>query len=109
VPHEQRECVTAWGVDSQTKRWRKRALYGGLLTENIVQALARDMMADAMLRHDAAGYAPLFTVHDEIVAEAPHEHGSLTEFIALAKIAEPWAAGCPVGFTAWEGDRYRKE
>ena len=109
VRHEQREAVIAWGVDSQTKRWRKRALYGGLLVENTVQALARDMMAEAMLRLDAAGYLPLFTVHDEIITEVPVAFGTLEEFVRLATVAPTWAADCPIGFDAFVSDRYRKE
>jgi DNA polymerase len=105
---EVRDCVLAWSVDAETKQWKRRALYGGLLTENIVQALARDIMVDAMHRLDAHGYPLVFTVHDEIIVDIPNGQGSLDEFTALAKVVPTWAHGCPVDFESWEGHRYRK-
>jgi DNA polymerase len=106
---ELRDAVVVQGRDPQTKRWVTYPVYGGLLVENIVQALARDIMADGMRRLEMAGYPPVLTVHDEIVAEVPDGHGNVDEFIHLATDEVPaWAAGCPVDLEAWEGERYRK-
>jgi len=96
------------GVNSVTRKWRPHWSYGGHLTENVVQAMARDLMASAMLRCERAGYAPVLTVHDEIVTETPAEFGSLDEFLKLMRIRPKWAAGLPVAAGGWEGDRYRK-
>jgi hypothetical protein len=95
-------------VDSFTKKWRRVWTYGGHLTENVVQATARDLMAAAMLRLDRAGYPIVMHTHDEIVAESDPDEGSLDEFLSLMKRRPRWAAGLPVRVSGWEGSRYRK-
>jgi DNA polymerase len=59
------------GQNQTTRKWEKTDTWGGKLVENIVQAYARDCLAVALLRLDAAGYGIVFHVHDEIIAEAP--------------------------------------
>jgi DNA polymerase len=89
-------------------RWVRYELYGGLLTENLVQATARDILAHAMLRVEAAGYPVILTVHDEIISEPAMGFGSVAEFVALLCELPPWARGCPIAAEGWEGPRYRK-
>jgi DNA polymerase bacteriophage-type len=96
------------GVDSFTKRWGDIDTYGGKLCENIVQAVARDVMAEAMVRVEAAGYPIVLTVHDEILAEPRAEFGSLDEFSQIMAVNPPWAFGLPITVDRWEGQRYRK-
>ena len=67
--------------------------YGGLWTENIVSAIARDLLAGAMLRLEAAGYPMVLTVHDEVVVEVPDGFGSLDEFRRLIVATPDWADG----------------
>jgi len=101
--------VEAWAVNSKTKQWQKRSIYGGLLFENVVQATARDLMADAMLRlEDGGKYLPLLSVHDEIITEADAELVDVAEFEAIMAAVPEWAAGCPVKAEGWAGVRYRK-
>lgn len=97
-----------WGVHPKTGQWVQMYLYGGLIVENIVQAVARDLIADAMLRLEAAGYLPVLSVHDESVCEVPVGFGSLEEFERLMSDLPTWATGCPVAAEAWRGFRYRK-
>lgn len=105
---EVRDSVQCSGFNSVTRQWQRQYLYGGLLTENAVQAIARDLMAEAMLRIDAMGYPVVLTVHDEVVSEAPEGFGSVKEFEEHMVELPEWARGLPVAAEAWEGARYRK-
>jgi DNA polymerase len=80
-----------------------------MLTENIVQAISRDLMAEAMINVEKAGYSIVLTVHDEIISEDDEDFGSQEEFEQLMAIVPKWAGNCPVGLAGWEGTRYRKE
>jgi DNA polymerase len=82
--------------------------YGGLWTENIVSGVARDLLADAMLRIEAAGSPIVLHVHDEVVAEVPEGFGSLEEFTHLMTRKPAWALDLPIAANAWSGERYCK-
>ncbi len=98
-----------YSVNPLSKKWELAATYGGKLVENVIQAVARDLMAEAMLRIDEAGFEIVLSVHDEIVAEAPIEDArSVREFENLMATNPEWAAGMPVKVEGWKGFRYRK-
>lgn len=107
-PTQTRPSVEVEGMDSQSRQWARYDLYGGILCENIVQAVARDLMAGGMLRVENAGYPVIFTVHDEVVADVPMAHGSVAEFGRLLEERPDWARSCPVNAEVWEGERYGK-
>lgn len=100
------EQITFWGVDQETKKWGLVDTYGAKLVENITQATARDMMANAMLNVDKAGYAITMLVHDEIVAETMT--GNVEEFKKLMETKADWMGDCPIGVEAENMLRYRK-
>ena len=87
---------------------RGEGAYGGLWTENIVSGIARDLLADAMLRIEAAGYPIVLHVHDELVAEVPDGFGSTDEFTRLMTRKPAWALELPIAAQAWTGLRYCK-
>ena len=87
-----REGLTYEGVGA-TKKWERIDTYGPKLVENIVQATARDLLAESMLRVDKAGYKIQMHIHDEIVVDAPKDKGSLEEVCALMEIVPEWSAG----------------
>lgn len=100
------DAVHYWGVPNpakpipvdgvSTRRWARLSAYGGLLAENVTQAVCRDLLAEAMLRLDAAGYPLVLTVHDELVIEAPHGFGSPEEVRQIASEVPAWAKGFPI-------------
>jgi len=95
-----------WKVNSMTKKWECAPTYGGLLVENITQAVSRDVMFLAALRMKARGYRYLFSVHDEIVAEA--KKGSVKEFEDILLQPIEWLPNIPLAAKGWTGFRYRK-
>lgn len=96
-----------YGVDQKTKQFKKQHTFGGFWTENVVQAICRDLLAHAMLNLEKAGYKNLFTVHDEDVAKKVYD-GSIEEFKSIMEQKPSWAKGFPIDVEVWKGRRYRK-
>lgn len=111
---------TAWGevkpalrymsVEGTSRKWLRTATYGGKIVENITQAVARDIMAEAMLNAAKEGcpYDPIMSVHDELVCEVDTGEGSVEDFQRLMSDLPPWAMGCPITAEADRMKRYRK-
>ena len=95
-------------LNSVTRQWVSQIIWGGLLTENVVQATARDLMATAMMALELKGYNVILSVHDEIISEVPDDFGSLEEMIEIMTRVPAWADGCPVNAEGKVGKRYRK-
>jgi DNA polymerase len=104
-----RDSLTYMGRDNKKSgSWGRVRTYGGMLTENLVQAIARDLMAEAMIRVEIAGYQIVLTVHDEIISEDDENFGSQEEFEKEMAICPPWARGCPVAVEGGQVTRYQK-
>ncbi len=100
--------ITCVGVHPKTKRWSTLIIYGGLIVENIVQAIARDILAASMLR---TPYDLVLHVHDESVFEVPIEHAANTaaEIHTAMKVVPDWAAGLPLDASTIISPFYRKD
>lgn len=97
------------GINPYNHQWRRQTTYGGMIVENLVQAISRDIMAHAMQTLAATDvYQPILTVHDELVAEAHPVLGDDATFLSLVTSLPEWAEGCPIEAEGWSGVRYHK-
>lgn len=101
------EAITYMGENTYTHKVERLSTYGGKICENITQAVARDLLAEALVRVEAAGYKVIMHIHDEAVAYL-HEGGSLKEFESVMAETPAWADGLPLAAEGWVGRRYRK-
>ncbi|MFD2446410.1 DNA polymerase [Bacillus sp. CGMCC 1.16607] len=104
-----KEALHYYGMNQETKKWEKISTYGGKMTENIVQAIARDCLAEALIRLDNAGYPIVMHIHDEIVAEIATGRGSLEEMERIMGEPVPWAPGLPLGSDGFVTEYYKKD
>lgn len=105
----EKRTVEFMAVNSKTKKWSKERTWGGSLTENIVQAVARDLMMPAMLRLEKRGYQAALMVHDEGLTFKPIGEGSVDEFTKIMCERPKWGdENLIVEAKGWKGPRYRK-
>jgi len=105
---DQRPAVTYAGLNSYTRKWERQTLSPMVLSENPTQAVARDVMAEAMLRLEARGYPVVLTVHDEVVCERESGECDLETFESIMTETPAWLGDCPIEVEGWVGKRYRK-
>lgn len=96
------------GLDT-AKHWTELETWGGKLVENIVQAVARDCLAESLKRLEKAGYRTVFHVHDEVIIEAPEGFGSLEKVTEIMSRSMPWAEGLPLNAAGFECEFYQKD
>ncbi|SDF31412.1 DNA polymerase [Eubacterium pyruvativorans] len=96
------------GVNQTTRKWEDHETYGGKLTENIVQAIARDCLAVTLERVIAAGYKPVMHIHDEIVIDAAQDQ-HLDDVNAIFSQPIDWAPGLPLKGDGFEAEYYKKD
>ena len=104
-----RPSISYFGVNQTTKQWAKIETYGGKLVENIVQAIARDCLAVAIERLEAAGFPVVFHVHDEVVIDCPENQANLDKVVKLMTQPISWAFDLPLNANGWVGDFYKKD
>lgn len=104
-----KDKLTFEGIMPGTRRWGRVDTYGGKLTENIIQAIARDCLSESMIRLDQAGYKIVAHIHDEVVLDVPDNFGSLEEVEAIMGESISWAPGLPLGAEGFESKYYKKD
>lgn len=107
---QMKEALHYCATNSVTNRWEETGTYGGSLVENITQAVARDILAEALLRLDDALFHTVLHVHDEIVAEIEStcDDRTVNLFVKLMCQAPSWAPGLPISASPWRGKSFRK-
>jgi len=98
-----------YGVNQTSKKWGVLETYGGKLVENIVQAIARDCLAEAVTRLEQAHYRVVFHVHDEVVIDSQASSSALDEVCNIMSAPMPWASDLLLGADGWIGEFYTKE
>ena len=106
-PWGRAEGIGYVGQNGYTHKIEWLSTYGGKICENIIQGIARDLLAGAMLRVERVGYKIVGHIHDEIFAPL-HDGGSLDEFEREMAIMPDWAKGLPMKAEGWTGRRFRK-
>lgn len=97
------------GISQQSKKWGLQSTYGGKLTENVVQAIARDCLAITLQRIADAGYQTVMHIHDEAVIDCPKEKADLEAVCNLMSQPISWAPGLILGAAGFVGDYYMKD
>jgi DNA polymerase len=106
-----KQQVTYMGKPATGTGWVRIVTHGGKLIENIVQAIACDILSYGLMRADKAGFDIALHVHDEIITEADiddTEH-TVEKLIELMTAPIQWAPGLPLGAAGWEGPFYKKD
>ena len=96
------------GIIQETKTWGEIATYGGKITENIVQAIARDLLAVSMLKIDKAGYPIVMHVHDEVISDVNDEK-ALKEICDIMGENVSWAEGLSLKADGFVTNFYKKD
>ncbi|WP_073006206.1 DNA polymerase [Clostridium amylolyticum] len=110
-PHEtfSGDKITYEGMEQTSKQWTRQDTYGPKLVENIVQATARDCLAESMIRLDEARYNIVMHVHDEVVLDVPIGVGSLEEVGEIMGQPIEWAPSLPLKADGYECNYYMKD
>ena len=93
----------------ESKKWTRIETYGPKLVENIVQAISRDLLAQAMLRLKKSGFNIVMHVHDEVVLEVSNGQRTIEEVCNIMAIAPDWATGLPLRADGYECNFYKKD
>lgn len=101
-------AIHYYTVGQQTRKWEVDSTYGGKMTENIVQAIARDCLAETLRRVDQLGLQVVFHVHDEVIIDAPMDV-SVEQICSLMAEPVPWAPGLILKGAGFESDYYMKD
>ena len=100
------------GLNQETKNWGQIDTYGGKLTENIVQAISRDLLGYAMINLEAENFGITMHVHDEVIAEVPdngHAEEYLNKMIKIMSKAPEWASDLPLNAAGFTSKYYQKD
>ena len=93
---------------TMTSEWQRVSTYGGSITENIVQGIARDVFCEGLLALEETIYDTKFHVHDEVVCEVDKDYGHVEEVCRLLARVPDWGEGLPLAAEGFKCDRFEK-
>ena len=96
-------------MNQTTKKWTNLETYGGKLTENVVQAIARDCLAYKIDLLEKQGFKIVFHIHDEVVIEIEKEKADLNRVCEIMSEPIPFAPGLPLAADGWVGEYFTKD
>ena len=102
------ECITYEGI-GMGKKWERIETYSGKICENVVQAIARDVLVESMMRLHKAGYRITMHIHDEVVLEVEDNVSSVDEVCRIMSITPSWAKDLPLNADGYACKFYKKE
>ena len=103
-----RQSLHYWGVNQTSKKWAQTDTWGGKLVENITQAVARDCLAETLVKLRDKGMIAVFHVHDEVIVEVDRE-GDLDTILDVMAAPIEWAPGLPLKGAGFICDYYQKD
>lgn len=104
-----KSAIGYMGVNQTTKKWEIIETFGGKLTENIIQAIARDCLAENIIKLESMGFKIVFHVHDEVIIDCPIGKSSAEEVAKIMGEPISWAKGLPLKADAYECNYYKKD
>lgn len=103
------KTLSYMGLNQTTRKWERIETWGGKLTENLVQATARDCLKESMLALSAEGFDIRAHVHDEVIITEPIEGRSVDEVCSIMSKPLRWAPGLPLRADGYETPYYKKD
>ncbi|WP_188068629.1 DNA polymerase [Brevibacillus brevis] len=104
-----KEAVHYHSVNQKTRKWEVTNTYGGKLVENVTQAIARDCLAESLIRLDASGYQTVMHIHDEAVLDVPLEIADIDTITTIMGQPIKWAPGLPLRAEGFVTEFYMKD
>lgn len=104
-----KDIITYEGMQQTSRQWTRLETYGPKLVENIVQAFARDCLAETMFNVTEAGFDIVMHVHDELILDVPKGQSSVEEICKLFSKPIEWAPGIPLTADGYECNYYMKD
>lgn len=102
-------AITYMGMNQTKKVWERLETFGGKLVENIVQAFARDCLAESLMRVEDKGFEVNFHVHDELIMDVPIGVSCEEEISKVMSEPISWAPGLPMRADGYETQFYKKD
>lgn len=103
--------ISYMGVDQKTRKWTRITTWGGKLTENVVQSIARDCLCDTLATLEAENFRPVMHVHDEVICEVPKNEADarLARLTEIMGTPPAWAPDIVLTADGFQSDYYKKD